>query len=98
MQFSTWFLFICGFSVYIRCDKISYENCRVYSIHPENMEQLQFLQGIEGYDQDLVFLTAPLSTRFAVDIVVPPSKLDYINGKIAEYELKNEIKTENLQR
>lgn len=89
---------IFGLSICTRCEKIAYDNCRVYSIRPENEQQLKFLQGIEVHDQDLLFLTAPLSTRFAADIVVPPHKLDYLNGKIAEYGLNSEIKTENLQR
>lgn len=82
----------------MNCDKVTYDNCRVYSIHPENEKQLKYLQKIEIDEQDLIFLTAPLSTRFPTDVVVPPHKFGYINEMIAEYGLKNEIKTENLQR
>lgn len=82
----------------IHSDKVTYDNCRVYSIHPKNEKQLKFLQEIEIDDQDLIFLTAPLSTRFPTDVVVPPHKFGYIDEMMAEYGMKNEIKTENLQR
>lgn len=98
MQIPTLLFFIWSISLGIQCDKVTYDNCRVYSIHPENEEQLKFLQSVEIYDQDLIFLDAPLSTRFATDVVVPPHKLKYINEMIAKYGMKNKIKTENLQR
>lgn len=81
-----------------QCDKVTYDNCRVYSIQPDNEKQLKFLQEIEIDDQELIFLTAPLSTRFPTDVVVPPHKFGYMDEMIAEYGMKNRIKTENLQR
>lgn len=80
------------------CEKVSYENYRVYSIQAKTEEQLELLRAIESNrDDDLLFLSSP-STQIPTDIVVSPQTSEYIDEILAKYGLEFAIKTHNLQR
>lgn len=97
MNFYVSIVVILGLCIGIYCDKVSYENYRVYSVRLENESQAKILEAFESWHDDLIFLTSP-STQIATDIIVPPQKLAAINAFLSRYALDFEIKTENLQK
>lgn len=97
MSFFVSFVVILGLCIGMYCDKVSYENYRVYSVRLENENQAKILEAFESWNDDLIFLTSP-STQIATDIIVPPYKLSAINAFLVSYDFDFEIKTENLQK
>lgn len=86
-----------GFAV-VCSEKARFDNYRVYSIQIENSEQLEVLKELENYQDGLLFLEAPAATRKTAEIVVPPHKFADIAELFDRFQMKTEIKTENLQR
>lgn len=90
-------LVLFGLSVQIFCEKVSYENYRIYSIRLNNENQLNVLQTIERLIQDVLFITPP-SLEIATVVAIPPWKLDQIYTILTENAINFVIKTDNLQR
>lgn len=85
--------------VAIKCEKkVRYDNYTVYSIHPQNYEQLGYLQYIENNYPDILFFKPPLSIRQTIDVALPPRKYDHFHDLLNRQILKNEIRVRNLQR
>lgn len=86
-----------SFSIVIFGEKIRYDNYRIYSIKVENEKQLKLLQDLNHFRNGILFMEAPISLHRTIDIVVPPHKCTNISDLFETYEIKNEIKIENLQ-
>lgn len=90
-------------AVFIACftaalgEKARYDNYRVYSVNVENEEQLKVLNELEAYPDGTRFLESPTGVSQIAELVVPPHKFADIAELFEAYEIKNRIKTENLQ-
>lgn len=78
-------------------EKARFDNYRVYSVNIENEEQLKIFQELEAHPDGILFLESPTSVGQIVDLVVAPHKFADIDELFKEYEIKNRIKTSNLQ-
>lgn len=79
------------------CEKARFDNYRVYLVHIENEEQLQVIQELELNPDGLVLLEVPTAVDGIAEILVPPHKFADINDLFHMYNLKNEIRTNDLQ-
>lgn len=88
-----------AFLVVIFGEKARFDNYRVYLIEVENDEQLKVLQDLENYQDGLSFMMPPTTNQTSfVEIIVPPHKFADITELFEKFEMKNELKIENLQR
>lgn len=76
---------------------IRYDNYRVYSIIVHSVNQLKVLNHLRGANDGILFMETPTNIESHIDIVVPPYKFAEINALFETYEIKNQIKIENLQ-
>lgn len=82
----------------IFCEKARFDNYRIYLVHIENEDQLKVIQELEAYSDGLVFLEMPNTIDSIAEILVPPHKFAEIHELFEMYHLKNEIRTNNVQR
>lgn len=82
----------------IAIEKARFDNYRVYLIEVENDEQLQVLQKLESHQDSLQFIMPPTINQTSVEVIVPPHKFADFSELCDKYQMKNEIKIENLQR
>lgn len=80
------------------CEKVRFDNYRIYLVHIENAEQLDVIQKLETNPDGLMFLETPTAVGGFAEILVPPHKFADIKELFDMYKLKNEIRTNNLQR
>lgn len=78
-------------------DKARYDNYRVYSVSVENEEQLQVLGELEMRPDGTSFLESPIGLNQIADLIVPPHKFADITELFKTYDIKNWLKTKNLQ-
>lgn len=97
MQLITFAVAFASFSA-IFCEMVRFDNYRVYSIKIENMEQLKALQDLESNQNGLTFMEAPSAIGIDAEIIVPPHKFSDISEFFEKCDIKNEVKTNNLQR
>lgn len=81
----------------ISCEKLRFDNYRVYRVWIKNPGHLEILQELENYQDGLSFLEAPSPSRDTVEIVVPPHKFADLTELFEKYQMKFEIKISNLQ-
>lgn len=79
-------------------EKARFDNYRVYSIDVENDKQLEVLLELENHQDGLSFMMPPTTNQTFAEIIVPPHKFADINELFDKFEMKNELKIENLQR
>lgn len=82
----------------IYCEKARFDNYRVYSIVVDNNEQLQALQELENSPNGLLFIVPPMHNQTSVEIIVPPHKFADISELCETFNMRKELKVENLQR
>lgn len=97
MKSFTLAVLIAGFLVVLG-EKVRYDNYRVYSIQVENGKQLKVLNDLEKLRDEVSFMEPPHAVQQTAKIVVSPHKLAYITDLFEAYEMKNELRTENLQK
>lgn len=78
-------------------EKARFDNYRVYSINVENEAQLKALKDLEAYPDGTMFLETPTGVKQIADLLVPPHKYADIAELFEAHEIKNLIKTPNLQ-
>lgn len=79
-------------------EKARFDNYRVYSIDVETDEQLQVLKEIENQQNGVLFLMPPTTTQTFVELIVPPHKFADISELCEKFQMKNDLKIDNLQR
>lgn len=79
-------------------EKARFDNYRVYSVNVENEAQLKVLNDLEAYPDGTLFLESPTGVKQIADILVPPHKYADISELFETHEIKNRIKTPNLQK
>lgn len=82
----------------IAMEKARFDNYRIYSIGVENDEQLQVLQNLESHQDSIQFIMPPTVNQTSVEVIVPPHKFADFSELCDKYQMKNQIKIENLQR
>lgn len=80
------------------CEKVRFDNYRIYLVHIETADQLDVILKLETNPDGLVFLETPTAVDGVAEILVPPHKFADIKELFDMYKLKNEIRTNNLQR
>jgi len=78
------------------CEKVRYDNYRVYSLKVDTPAQLSILQHLESVSNGTIFLDGPILSQNAT-LVVPPHKLADIAELLSEHRIENEVQWENLQ-
>lgn len=89
-------IFASVFTVF--CEKVRFDNYRVYTMIVENEEQLRALRELESYRDGIEFLESPQSIGDFAELIVPPHKLGDINDLFEKYHIKSLAKSNNLQR
>lgn len=79
-------------------EKARFDKYRVYSINIENEKHLEALQELENNQDGLTFIEAPTVIGTDAQIIVPPHKFADISDLFQMYDMKTEIKSNNLQR
>lgn len=97
MRLVTFVIAFASFSV-IFCEKVRFDSYRVYSIKIESIMQLKALQELENDQNGLTFMEAPLAIGIDAELIVPPDKFSDISEFFEKFDMKNEVKTNNLQR
>ncbi|XP_055907038.1 zinc carboxypeptidase A 1-like [Eupeodes corollae] len=78
-------------------ERTRYDNYRLYTVTPSNLEQLKILQEIEGKSDSVIFLQGPYVLGKAVQIVVAPHKAHDIIDGLRRNELDVQLIEKNLQ-
>lgn len=91
-------VFAASFVITVLGDIVRFDNYRIYSVNIENDEQLKVLSDLEINPDGLLFLDAPTGVGQIADIVVPPHKFDDLSEVFNTHEIRNQLKTENLQK
>lgn len=90
-------------AIFIACfvvafgEKVRFDNYRVYSVNVTNEKQLKALHELEESSDGTTFLESPTSVGQAAELLVPPHKFADIAELFDAYDIKNHIKTRNLQ-
>lgn len=90
-------------AVFVACfalalgEKARFDNYRVYSVNVENEDQLKVFQQLEAYPDGTMFLESPTGVGQIAELLVPPHKFADIVELFEANEIKNRIKTANLQ-
>lgn len=84
--------------VIIHSEKARFDNYRVYLIAVESNDQLHVLQELENNPDGLLFMMPPATNQSFVEIIVPPHKFADISELCERFNMKKELKIENLQR
>lgn len=92
------FAIICSSVLVTIGEKARFDKYRIYSIKIENEKQLEVLQQFEGVQDGLTFIEAPTMIGHTAEMLVPPHKLADISDLFEKFDLKTEIKTNNVQR
>lgn len=92
------FIVLLVFVVLSLSEKARFDNYRVYSIEVETDEQLKVLKEIENQQDGLLFLMPPTATQTFVELIVPPHKFADISELCEKFQMKNDLKIDNLQR
>lgn len=92
------FIVLLVFVVLSLSEKARFDNYRVYSIEVETDEQLKVLKEIENQQDGLLFLMPPTATQTLVELIVPPHKFADISEICEKFQMKNDLKIDNLQR
>lgn len=87
----------CVFSNLAESKKARFDNYHVYNLKLETNEQLEVIQHLEEHADGYTFFESSLSSK-DINIAVPPHKLAEINELLTAQKIKNQIKTENLQK
>lgn len=82
----------------ISCEKLRFDNYRVYLVWIQNPGHLEILQELENDQDGLSFLEAPSPSCDTVEIVVPPHQFTELTELFEKYKMKFEMKISNLQR
>ena len=90
-------VFAACFIIVVLGHKARFDNYRVYSVDIGNDEQLKVLRDLEIDANGILFLEPPTGAG-PVDFIVPPHKFADISELFDTYEIKNRIKTENVQK
>lgn len=91
-------VFAVYFVVVVLADKARFDNYRVYSVIVENDEQLNVLRELEIDRNGILFLEPLTRIGQIADLIAPPHKFADISELFNAYEIKNRIKTENVQK
>lgn len=75
-----------------------FDNYRVYSAAVENEEQSKVLRDLETSSDGILFLKTPTPTNRYADFIAPPHKFGDISKLLDTFNIKNHVKTENLQK
>lgn len=89
-------VFACFVAIY--GEKARFDNYRVYSVEVENIQQLNVLREFDTGRDGITFLIAPTGIQQTAEIVVPPHKFADMSELFETYEMKNQIKIDNLQK
>lgn len=79
-------------------EKARFDNYRVYSVEVENVQQLKVLREFDSGLDGITFLIAPTGIHQTAEMVVPPHKFADMSELFEAYEMKNQIKIDNLQK
>lgn len=79
-------------------EKARFDNYRVYLIHIDNADQLKVIQDLEANPDGLLFLEVPTTIHSIAELLVPPHKFAEISEIFKKHNLKNQVRTNNLQR
>lgn len=78
--------------------KARFDNYRVYSAVIENDEQFNVLRDLETSSDGILFLKTPTAASSIVDFIVPPHKFADIAELFEAFDIKNHLKSENVQK
>lgn len=92
-------LFAC-FAIVVFGQRTRFDNYRMHSVNIENLRQLNMLRKLEigSLIKGILFRSFPFKIGQTVDLITPPSKLAKLLQLFAKYALKNQIRTDNLQK
>lgn len=79
-------------------EKVQYDNYRLYSVIIENDQQLNVLQELQVRPDGIIFETIPIRKGQIVDLIVAPQRIADISELFENYEFKNRLLIENLQK
>lgn len=85
------------FAVVVLSREARFDNYRVYSAIVENDDQLKVLRDLENNPDGILFIEPPTATGQIADFLVPPHKLADIAELFDAFDIKNQLKTENIQ-
>lgn len=89
-------IFIACFAVAFG-EKVRFDNYRVYSLNVTNEKQLKALHELEDSTDGTTFLESPTGVGQVAELLVPPHKFADVAELFEANDIKNHIKTRNLQ-
>lgn len=98
MRSLTLVIFVVCFWQIVFCEKVQYDNYRLYSVNIENVEQLNVFRELEIHSDGIILQAIPTGLGQIVDVIVAPHKTADISELLERYEVKNRVKCDNLQK
>lgn len=78
-------------------EKARYDNYRIYTAKIGNEKQLEILQALENIRDGILFLESPSAVKRSADLLVAPHKFADVTELFESFDIKNEIKVDNVQ-
>lgn len=97
MRFLAFAVFVSCFWQFVFCERVQYDNYRLYSVHIEIPEQLNVLHELGIHSDGIRFQAVPTGVGQIVDLIVAPHKIADAFELFKRYEIKNRLKSDNLQ-
>lgn len=93
-------VFFACFAIVVFGQRTRFDNYRMHSVNIENLRQLNMLRKLEigSLIKGILFRSSPFKIGQTVDLITPPNKLANVLKLFAKYALRNQIRTENLQK
>lgn len=90
--------YVACFVVAVLGRKARFDKYRVYTAVVENEKQLEVLRELEINANGILFLKTPTKASRIADFIVPPHKIADITELFEAFDIKNHVKTENVQK
>lgn len=79
-------------------EKVRYDNYALYSVQPATQKHLALLRVLHKNADELDFWSAPSNVGYNVSIVSPPQTRRNFENQLAQYNIRYDVISENIQQ
>lgn len=83
--------------VFVTAEKVRYDNFALYKVHPENEEDLKFLNELKEKNAKLDFWKPPTQVGETVSVVSPPELKEEFEHSLEKRSIRSELMLKNIQ-
>lgn len=84
-------------AVIVTAEKVRYDNWALYKVHPENEEDLKYLNELMEKNEKLDFWKPPTQVGECVSVVSPPDLREEFEHSLKKRSIHSELMLKNIQ-